>query len=98
MKTLINFIIKSSADPKATSATVKFALLGLIPYAMQAADLVCQFGYQCVDIDPTLLETTVDALASGTFYLLSLISVIGVLWGLGRKLYRTVTGQNRAIQ
>lgn len=96
-KKIWTFIVKSSADPKATSLSIKFALLGAIPYAMQALDLVCQFGHQCYDIDPSLFTTIIDALASGVFYTLSLVSVIGTLWGLGRKLYRTFTGRNEAI-
>lgn len=89
--------MRSSADPQQTSATIKFALLGIIPYLMQALDMACSFGSQCYDLDPSLFETIVDALANGIFYLLSLISVIGTLWAAGRKLYRTVTGQNRAL-
>jgi len=95
---IINFLLKSSADPKATSATVKFALLGAIPYLMQALDLVCQFGQQCYSLDPSLLETIVDALANGVFYTLSLVAVAGTIWGAGRKLYRTITGKNLAIK
>lgn len=98
MKKFVKFITKSSTDPKATSATVKFGLLGTIPYIMQALGLVCQFGYQCVDVDPSLLETIVDAVANGVFYTLALVSVFGSLWGAGRKLYRTFTGQNLAIK
>jgi len=98
MKTIIDFIIKSSADPRATSLTVKAALLGLIPFIMQALDIACDFGKQCYDLQPSLFETIVSALADGTFYLLSLISVIGFVYGLGRKITRTIMGENEALK
>jgi len=82
MNNIINFILKSSANPQATSASLKFALLGVIPYLMQLTNLVCEWGNQCYDIDPNLLETIVDALANGT---------------LGRKLWRTINGTNLAL-
>lgn len=98
MSTITTFLLKSSADPKQTSATVKFALLGIIPYIMQVTNLVCEFGSQCYSIDPNLLETIASALAEGTYYLLLLISVMGTLWGASRKLWRTVTGKNLALK
>jgi len=98
MKTIIDFIIKSSADPRATSLTVKAALLGLIPFIMQALDIACDFGSQCYSLQPTLLETIVTAITDGTFYLLSLISIVGVIYGLVRKVYRTIMGENEVLK
>lgn len=89
--------MKSSADPQKTSLTIKAALLGVIPWAMQALNLVCQLGHQCYDVDPNLLETTVDALANGVFYTLSLVSVGLTIYGAGRKIALTFTGRNRAL-
>lgn len=98
MKKIFNFIIKSSADPKATSMTVRFALLGAIPYLMQALGLVCQFGYTCIDVDPTLLEAIVDGIANLIYSLLAMISIAGATYGLARKLYRTIKGENLALK
>jgi hypothetical protein len=98
MKIIFDFIVRSSADPQAISSTIKYALLGAIPFLMQALDIVCQFGYQCVAFDPSLLEVFFDAIASGIFYLLTLVSVAGTTWAAGRKIYRTATGQNKALQ
>lgn len=97
MKKVFSFLAKSSADPSQTSLTVKFALLGIIPYAMQALSLVCEFGSQCYSIDPTLLETIASAIAEAVFYFLTLVSIGGALYGLGRKLYRTFRGENLAL-
>lgn len=98
MQTIISFILRSSANPQATSATVKFALLGLIPYIMQAAGIACQFGHNCVVLSPSLLELIASSVADATFYLLSLISIIGTIYGAVRKLYLTAIGQNVALK
>ena len=97
MKTILNFILKSSADPKAVSLSVKFALVGIIPYLMQAVNLVCEVGFQCYDLDTNLLMIAIDAIMNGVFYSLSLVSIIGTLYGLARKAYRTVTGNNLTL-
>lgn len=75
-----------------------FALVGIIPYIMQAVGLACDFGYQCYEVDANLLELAFQAIADGVFYALTLVSVLGTLWGLGRKIYRTATGKNEAIK
>lgn len=98
MKKLLRFVLTSSADPKQVSASVKFALLALIPYAMQALDLVCSFGNQCYSVDASVLEIGIKAVADGTFYALSFVAAIGTLWGVLRKVYRTFTGQNLAMK
>jgi hypothetical protein len=97
MNNVLNFILKSSADPKATSATIKFALLGVIPYLMQAAGIVCGFDYICIDLNPSTLELIASTVADTAYYLLSLVSVVGALWGASRKLYRTLTGENEVL-
>lgn len=98
MKKIIKILLKSSADPKATSLSVKFALVGIIPYIMQALSLVCDLGNQCIDYDTNIFEIAINAISNGVFYSLSLVSVIGTLSGLARKLYRTATGNNLALR
>lgn len=96
-KTIINFILKSSADPTKTSATIKFALLGIIPFIMQAWGIVCEFGYECTLVDTTLLEAVFNLISQTVFFSLSLISIIGTIWALFRKVSRTVGGTNKAL-
>lgn len=91
------FVLLSSADPQKTSASLKFALLGAIPYIMHATGMVCELGYTCTTIDPNILEQIATVTADLIFSLLTLISLVGTAFGLVRKLYRTATGQNRAI-
>lgn len=98
LKTIYNFIVKSSADPKAVSASVKYALVGIVPMIMQALNLVCGLGVQCYDLDSNLFMVGIDAIANGVFYGLSFVAVIGTFYGVARKLYRTVTGNNLALR
>lgn len=98
MQTILDFILKSSADPRAISLTVKGALLGIIPTIMQVLDLACDFGHQCYQVNPSLFEAFVTAIADGTFYLFTLISVGLTIYGLARKLWRTLLGENLALK
>ncbi len=98
MHKVLKFILRSSANPQATSATVKFALLGIIPYIMQAAGIACQFGYNCVELSPSLLELIFVSLADATFYILTLVSIVGTIYGATRKFYLTIIGENLAIK
>jgi hypothetical protein len=98
MKKIFDFIVRSSADPRAVSLTVKMTLLGLIPYLMQATDLVCQYGHSCMLIDASLLETFVETITASVFYTLTLISTLGVIYGLGRKIWRTVIGETETLK
>lgn len=98
MNTIFRFIFKSSADATRTSATVKFALLGIIPYIMHATDIVCRLGYECVSLDTSLLEAVATGVAEAVFLGLSLLSVIGTVVGLFRKIYLTVVGENQTLQ
>lgn len=97
-RTIAVFIFKSSNDPRATSATIKFALVGIIPYLMQATDIVCQFGYQCVTLNPSLVELFFDSVSETIFYSLTLVAVLGSAYGFLRKIIRTAMGVNKAIQ
>jgi len=97
MKKILDFCLKSSADPKRTSLTIKMALLGIIPYAMQAFGWVCEIGQTCLDIDQNLLERLVSGISETVFLLLSLVSVIGIVYGLFRKILTTMEGDNKAL-
>lgn len=66
----------SSVDAKQVSLTVRGFLLGIIPLAMALT------GFTEADIVPV-----VDAIVQLVFLLLSVVSAVQVLVGLGRKLY-----------
>lgn len=95
---VIKFILISSADPRKASLTVRALTLGLIPYAMQATGIVCELGYTCVDLTPTLADQIVAWITSSVFYVTLAISTVGAAFGLYRKLDLTIKGQNKAIQ
>lgn len=97
MQSIIDFLYYSSKNPGQTSLTVKSAAVALIPFFMHTYGLVCQLGHSCMTINPTALEAFADALAAIVFYALSLISALGMAWGLLRKGWRTWRGENVAI-
>ena len=104
---LWRFIAKSSADPKQTSATVKFFLLGVIAWlggqGLELLGVICDLGGYCYQYywsDPSILDQArqaVDVSAQAIYYALTLVSVIGTAWGAWRKMWRTATKQNRAL-
>lgn len=97
MKTIINFIMRSSADPVKTSRTIKGIGLMAVPYLMQVFELACEFGQQCYRVDASEFEVIIQALADGAFYGLSLVGAGMALYGAIRKLFRTFTGMNQAL-
>lgn len=80
------------------SLMVRSALLGFIPYVMQATDIVCQWGHTCMLVNVSELEVLVEAVVAAVFYVLTLVSAIGVLWGAARKVWLTFTGQNQVLK
>jgi len=97
LKTVIIFLVASSKNPDKISLSLKMVMLGFIPYTMQVFGLACSIGDICVTIDQSMLEALVTAAADIVFYSLTFISSIGFAWGIVRKLYRTITGQNEAL-
>lgn len=96
--TALRWLLVSSANPQQVSLTVRAIVLAVVPFTMQAIGLVCTIGYYCYAIDPSWFEQAGDAIANVVFYALSLLSAVGVVWGIVRKIYRTVTGRNYAIK
>lgn len=97
MKSIYNFIVKSSADPEKTSLTIKGIGLMAIPYLLNLFDVACEFGQQCYQVNASTFEVIVQAVADGTFYALSFLSAWWALYGAVRKLFRTITGTNSAL-
>lgn len=97
MDKIIEILIKSSADPKKTSLTVKAALLAIVPFIMQAVGLVCAFGLTCTNFDASLLENFFTLIAELVYHTLMIGSVAGVLWGAMRKLWKTVRRTNPVL-
>lgn len=98
MRTIFNFIVKSSADPKATSLTVKALLVGTIPFILTTLDVVCAVGQYCFDVDRSGLEMAVEGIVQTVYYVTLAFASIGGTYGLLRKLWRTARGENLAIR
>lgn len=91
------FLMVSSADPRKSSLTVRALALGVVPYIMQVTGMACSLGVHCVIVDPTLVDAIVTSVTDITFYTLTLVSVIGTIWGLIRKLFLTLKGEHAGL-
>lgn len=97
-KKIWEWLVKSSADPTKTSASIKFALLGVVPYIIHLLTLACGFGLVCLGVDTEWLNQFVEVLSQLVFWILSIISAIGFLYGSTRKVYLTAKGQNPVLK
>ena len=101
----IDFIVRSSADPRKTSLMVKGALLWVVTFlgaeSAQWLGLLCDFSSYCYYIDPTVWEEIkmlVNHAAELVFYILSAISTVMFMWGGLRKAYLTAIGRNPLVK
>lgn len=97
IENLITWIFVSSANPRNASLTVKMALLGIVPWVMQAIGIACALDTICIDLDQSALEAIATDVAQIVYYGLTIVSSVGLLYGLGRKIWRTVFGDNQAL-
>lgn len=93
----IDWATRSSADPTKASMTVKYALLGIVPYIIQITTAACGFGLVCLGVDADGFNAIVDVIADIVFWSFSIISGIGTLIGFVRKVYRSITGRNEVM-
>lgn len=94
---ILDFLLVSSADPSKWSLTFKMALVGVIPYIVNAAGIACGLGLVCLGVDDVVLNSLAEALEKIVFLVLSAVSAVGVLIGLFRKLIRSAQGTNRSF-
>lgn len=105
LKMAWNFLVKSSADPKQSSLTVRAALLGALTVfsaeIVQALNLVCEFGYRCYYFSPSMIDdirVLIDQLTYGVYVGLLLLSIGLGIFGAIRKIILTIKGENLALR
>lgn len=98
MKTFLDWLTKSSADPKATSLTVYSILLGIIPVTMKVIGLGCTLALICIHTDASELTNVALAVSNIVFWALSLTAGVMFVWGFGRKVVTTATGTNPVLR
>lgn len=101
----VNWVVDSSTTPQEKSLTIKGILLFAVTqgagYLVQTLDLVCKFGYHCYTFDPSLVDQAkmiIDNITNGLYFLFSVISIGMAVYGSIRKVYRTASGTNAALQ
>lgn len=86
-----NWLVRSSADPNKLSTTVKGFLLGVLPL------LVLAFGMAHVNLDSERLTVIINDLALVIQYALGTVSAAVSVYGLIRKLVKTLNGTNAVL-
>lgn len=87
MQNILNWFIFSSKNPEKISLTLKSALTGLATFSV-----VLGLHTSGIDFGPTI-DSIVNAVTSIT----QTVSAIAAAYGLCRKLYLTIIGENPVI-
>ncbi len=91
MKKVINWFVKSSADGDKISLTVKGLLLGIVP------TIIIVTGMASIDINSSDLSLLFSELALVVKYFLGIIASLTTIFGIVRKIWRTITGDHDGI-
>lgn len=91
------WLTRSSVNPQAVSLSVKMFLLAFIPYTMNLVLYSCSLGFMCLSVSVDEVTTVINAVASLVFWSLSIVSGVGFVWGVIRKVVTTTTGTNAVI-
>lgn len=86
MKKILNWIVTSSADPRATSLAIKGSLVVIGGYIVHLATVVCGFGFYCIGIDTLWMNSFIEAVSNIIYFLTSLIGPVMTIVGLFRKI------------
>lgn len=94
----VKWVFLSSADPTKASATIKFALVGLIPLTIKAAAFFCGIGLACLSfLNEQWLDMVIAIIANIAYFAFGLVAAIGSAAALIRKVSSTVNGTNAVI-
>lgn len=85
----LDWLLRSSADPRKTSLTVKAAMLGVLPAVLHFIGAACSYGLVCLGVDETTLNVIIETIGELTFWFLTAVSAVGFIYGLVRKLINT---------
>lgn len=91
MKKILIWLVASSANSEKVSLFVKGVLLGVVPF------LVTLFGLAHINVGQSDLTAVIDGIAVVIQVGLGLVSAVMAVVGLVRKIWRTVQGENRAL-
>ncbi len=92
MKKLIDWVVLSSADPRAMSLTVKGVLVALVPV------IIAVLNMTGIDIDNNSLESVINSITAIVFLLGTVVSALMTVTGLMRKIITTVVGENEVLK
>lgn len=91
LKKIWQWLVKSSADAKKWSLTIKSILYAIIPTAVYFLGLVH------IQIGSDALTEVVNMIAELIVVIGGVITAISFTWGLIRKIETTLTGENKVV-
>lgn len=91
MKKIFAWLILSSKNPQQLSLTIKGVLVGAITYVVFFA------GLFHITLSPSDLTSLVESIVQIIEMTLTLISIVATAWGFVRKIYTSITGQNKVL-
>lgn len=94
---LFQWLLLSSANPSKFSLSVRMALLGVVPYILSIVTAACGFGLVCLGVEAEGLNQVVGVIENLVFWGLSIIAGVGFLIGFVRKLWLSISGENKVI-
>lgn len=98
MSKFIAWVVLSSKDPRKISLSVKAALVAIIPFFMHAVTVSCGFGLVCLGVDSTHLQEVAEVTSDIIFWVFSIVSAIGFVYGFIRKLWLTAKSENKVLE
>lgn len=91
IKKFVNWLVLSSKNPGEVGLTTKAVLLAIIPVVSMA------LGLAHIDVGADVLTSVVDTIIGLVQGVLAVVSAIGVVWGLVRKLWATFNGTHATM-
>ena len=97
LKKIWQWLVQSSANARQVSLSAKAALLAIVPYILSLSTGACGLGLVCLGVEAEGLNQVVEAITNIIFWGLSIVSAIGFIYGFGRKVWLSITGNNEVV-
>lgn len=94
IENIVKWFVVSSADPDRVALSLRASLLMGVPYILNIVTAACGIGLVCLGIGETELRASIEAVISTITGGLYIVGGVLFLYGLGRKFYKTFTGEH----
>ena len=94
---ILDWLLVSSTDASKWSLSFKAALMFYVPQIVSLSGILCTLNVVCSGVDASGLTQLADVLSNLVYWGLSIVGGIFFVIGFVRKLWLSVTGQNKVI-